>query len=304
MRRIWTFAARVAPLSSTVLITGESGVGKERMARWLHDASPRARLPFMAMNCAAISDALLESELFGHARGAFTGALDDRVGVFEVADGGTLFLDEIGDITPAMQVKLLRVIQERELRRVGETRTRSFDVRLIAATNHHLADDVAQRRFRADLFYRLRVIELHIPPLRDRPEDVLALANDILQQTAGRLRRPIRGYTQRALDCLLQHHWPGNIRELEHAVERGCALATGCEVDVHDLPDEVRGVTAPQSSQRLLRERECAYVRAVIDRHNGNRRTAAKELGISMSTLKRRLRHPQTLHDQRRRTDS
>jgi transcriptional regulator with PAS, ATPase and Fis domain len=291
MRRVLALAARVAPLISTVLITGESGVGKERMARWLHAASPRSGRQFVAINCAALNDALLESELFGHARGAFTGAFDDRPGVFEAAHGGSLLLDEIGDITPSMQVKLLRVVQEREVRRVGETRTRSIDVRLVAATNRDLAAEVERRSFRADLFYRLRVIELRIPPLRERPEDLLDIATAILHQTARRLQRPIRAFTERARNRLLEHDWPGNIRELEHAIERGCALATGFEVDVDDLPDDVRGVTVwPHGSQHPLRERECAYVRAVIGRHNGNRTTAARELGISMSTLKRRLR--------------
>jgi transcriptional regulator with PAS, ATPase and Fis domain len=176
MRRVMAVATRVAPLDSTVLITGESGVGKERLARWLHDASPRARGPFVAVNCGALADTLLESELFGHVRGAFTGAVQDRRGVFEAAHRGTLFLDEIGEVSPAMQVKLLRVIQERQVTRVGETKPRSVDVRLIAATNRDLEQEVAHHRFRRDLYYRLRVIDLHVPPLRDRPDELLALA--------------------------------------------------------------------------------------------------------------------------------
>jgi transcriptional regulator with PAS, ATPase and Fis domain len=292
MRQVMTIAERVAPLDSTVLITGESGVGKERLARWLHQASRRARHPFIAINCGALADTLLDSELFGHARGAFTGAVHDRPGVFEAAQGGTLFLDEIGDVTPAMQVKLLRVLQERELVRVGETRTRPIDVRVIAATNRDLLDEVARGRFRRDLYYRLRVIDLHVPPLRERTEELLTLARDLLAQTASRLARPITGYTPRALDRLLDYDWPGNIRELQHAVERACALAMGPLIDLEDLPPAIRSISPAlvPSRGRPLAERELAYIRAVLDRHHGHRRRAAAELGMSLSTLKRRLR--------------
>ena len=231
MRRLWALAARVAAVDSTVLITGESGVGKERLARLLHDRSPRARGPFVGVNCGACADTLLESELFGHARGAFTGAIQDRLGVFEAAQGGTLFLDEIGDISPAMQVKLLRVVQERELRRVGETRVRPVDVRLIAATHRDLRQEVAHKRFRQDLYYRLHVIDLVIPPLRERPEDLRALAAEFLARTAARLQRPIRGYAPRAFEQILRYPWPGNVRELEHAIERACVLAAGPHID-------------------------------------------------------------------------
>jgi two-component system, NtrC family, response regulator HydG len=292
MRQLLALAARVAPLDSTVLITGESGVGKERLARWLHSASPRAGGPFVAVNCGAFADTLLDSALFGHARGAFTGAVQDRPGVFEAAQGGTLFLDEIGEVSLAMQVKLLRVIQEREVIRLGETNTRPINVRLIAATNRDLLDEVAHRRYRHDLYYRLRVVDLHVPPLRERPDELLAIAHDLLSQTATRLGRPITGYTPRALDCLLDYLWPGNIRELEHAIERACAVATGPEIDVDDLPDAVRGarLLGARSNRRPLVDRERLYIRAVLDRHRGHRRRAAEELGISLSTLKRRLR--------------
>ncbi|MEQ1756676.1 MAG: sigma 54-interacting transcriptional regulator [Vicinamibacterales bacterium] len=292
MSRVMALAARVAPLDSTVLITGESGVGKERLARWLHQASPRAHGPFVAVNCGAFADTLLESELFGHTRGAFTGAVHDRLGVFEAAKGGTLLLDEIGEVSPAMQVRLLRVLQEREVVRLGETKARRVDVRLIAATNRDLLEDVAQHRYRRDLYYRLRVIDLHVPPLRERPDDLQGLAHELLAMTAARLHRPVVRYTPRALERILAYLWPGNIRELEHAIERACALATGSDIDVEDLPDAVRG--ADNADTRLgrhpLADRERAYVRAVLDRHDGNRRRAAEELGISLSTLKRRLR--------------
>jgi len=294
MREVMAVAARVAPLDSTVLITGESGVGKERLARWLYQASRRARGPFVAVNCGAFADALLESELFGHARGAFTGAVQDRLGVFEAAKGGTLFLDEIGEVSPAMQVKLLRVIQEREVIRLGETRGRGVDVRLIAATNRNLLDEVAHRRYRADLYYRLHVIALHVPPLRERPGELLDLARDLLTRTAARLGRPVSGYTPRALDALLAYAWPGNIRELEHAIERACAVTTEPVIDVDHLPDAVRGrdASGTRPEPRSLADHQQAYIRAVLHRHGGNRRRTAAELGISLSTLKRRLRGP------------
>ena len=292
MRRVMALAARVAPLDSTVLITGESGVGKERRAQWLHHASPRAHGPFVAVNCGAFADTLLESELFGHARGAFTGAVQDRLGVFEAAARGTLFLDEIGEVSPAVQVKLLRVVQEREVQRVGETLIRRVDVRVLAATNRDLEREVAERRFREDLYYRLRVIDLHVPPLRERPEDLRDLADAFLAQAIARLRRPLV-YAPATLDRILQYGWPGNIRELAHAVERACAVATGSRIEVDDLPGRVRYASlssdrAPDA--RPLRDREREYILAVLARHHGDRRSAAAELKISLSTLKRRLR--------------
>jgi transcriptional regulator with PAS, ATPase and Fis domain len=304
MQRLMEVAARVARVDSTVLIVGESGVGKERMARWLHDGSRRAGRPFVAVNCGALSESLLESELFGHARGAFTGAVGDRVGLLEAADGGTLFLDEIGETSLPMQVRLLRVLQQREFRRVGETRARSLDVRLIAATNRDLRAEVKAQRFRLDLYYRLHVIELRIPPLRDRPEELRRLIDELLADTSRRLRRPIEGLTPAARDALLRHQWPGNIRELEHAIERACAITDGPQIELADLPEIVSRALdlAPLGS---LQERECALVRNVVARNGGNRRRAAAELGISLSTLKRRLRSPRVPHprtDELRRT--
>jgi transcriptional regulator with PAS, ATPase and Fis domain len=290
MQRVMAVATRVARVDSTVLILGESGVGKERLARGIHDGSRRARKAFVAVDC-AFSESLLESELFGHARGAFTGATGDRIGLFEAANEGTLFLDEIGEISLSMQVKLLRVLQQREFRRVGETRARRLDIRLIAATNRDLLSEVRAQRFRLDLYYRLHVIELRIPPLRERTDELRQLIDELLRQTALRMGREITGLTSRALDALLRHSWPGNIRELEHAIERACALAQGATVDLSDLPDAVsRAVDeAPLGS---LRERECVLVRNAIARNDGDRKKAAAELGISLSTLKRRLRGP------------
>jgi two-component system, NtrC family, response regulator HydG len=294
MRRVMALAARVAPLDLTVLISGETGVGKERLARWLHQASGRARGPFVAVNCGALAESLLDNELFGHVRGAFTGAVQDQRGVFEAAHTGTLFLDEIGEISPSAQVKLLRALQEREIRRVGETRTRRVDVRIIVASHRDLAEEVAQQRLRRDLYYRLRVIDLHIPPLRARPEDLEALARMFLIRATARTGRSIVGFASDAWECMLAYGWPGNIRELEHVIERACAFADSSHIDVQDLPREVvqRGSAASTDSTGgpSLRARERAHVLSVLKRHHGNRVRAAQELHISLSTLKRRIR--------------
>jgi transcriptional regulator with PAS, ATPase and Fis domain len=293
MLRLFNVAARVATVDSTVLITGETGVGKERLARWLHESSPRAGRRFLAVNCGAFAEQLLESELFGYARGAFTGALNERAGLIEAADRGTLFLDEIGETSPAMQTRLLRVVQEREIRRLGENGVRTVNVRIVAATNRELEREVAEHRFRADLWYRLRVIELRIPPLRERPEDVRTIALDLLHRVSARLQRSVSGFTPRAMERIAAYAWPGNVRELEHAVEHACALADHAEIDLEDLPDAVRGPAVPPEAVRdILGDREREYIRAVVQRHHGRRRLAADELGISLSTLNRRLRGP------------
>lgn len=304
MRRLLALATRVATVDSTVLITGESGVGKERVARFLHDQSRRARGPFIGVNCGAYADALLESELFGHTRGAFTGAVQDRLGVFEAAQGGTLFLDEIGDTSPAMQVKLLRVVQERQLRRLGELRVRPVDVRIITATHRDLRQEVRQQRFRQDLYYRLHVIELVIPPLRDRPEDLRTLAEELLARTSMRLQRPFVGYTSRALEHVLRYTWPGNVRELEHAIERACVLATGPRIDIEDLPDAVcsgpaRDPILARPLREVAREHQRAYALETLRRCDGDRRRAAEALRISATTLKRRLRAPDDVRGSR-----
>ena len=289
MRRLWADAAKFAPTAYTVLITGESGVGKERVARWLHDASPRAAAAFVAVNCGAFPDTLLESELFGYARSAFTGAAHDHPGIIEAAHRGTLFLDEVGDVSAAMQVKLLRVLQERQVRRLGETSDRLVDVRFVVATNRDLRVEVAEQRFREDLYWRVRVLALHVPPLRERREDLPALASELLARAAGLAARRIVGFTPRALDRLLQYGWPGNVRELEHVLEHACTVTRGPRVDVADLPESVRepgGASAIKSLDQL----ELEHIVATLHRNGGNHRRTAAQLAISVATLRRRLR--------------
>jgi DNA-binding NtrC family response regulator/predicted hydrocarbon binding protein len=293
MRRVVDLARRIAQVDSTVLITGESGTGKELISQLVHEESSRSSRPFIAVNCGAITESLLESELFGHARGAFTGAVQERPGLFEAANGGTLLLDEIGDVSPGMQVKLLRVLQEREIRRVGENKSRPVNVRVIAATNRELAADIAEGRFRMDLYYRLNVVQVHVPALRDRREDILPLARILLAGAAKRMKRPVTGFVPRAADQLLRYDWPGNVRELENAIERAIVLGSTNLVGYDDLPEEVRqavpipSVTGPV---RELGEIEKDYILAVLDLNDGNQTRTAKQLGIGSATLSRKLR--------------
>jgi transcriptional regulator with PAS, ATPase and Fis domain len=293
MRQLIDLAQRVARVDSTVLISGESGTGKERVARLVHNASVRAPGPFVAVNCGAITETLLESELFGHVKGAFTGAMQERPGLFESANGGTLLLDEVGEVSPAMQVKLLRVLQEREIRRVGESISRGIDVRVIAATNRELTQEIAEGRFRMDLYYRLHVVELAVPPLRNRREDILPLARILLAEAAARLNRTVSGISPRAADQLLRYDWPGNVRELENAMERAVALARDDQAEVEDLPEEVRrAVPVPlrASPVKQLEEIEKEYILAVLDLNAGNQARTAEQLGIGSATLYRKLR--------------
>jgi DNA-binding NtrC family response regulator len=293
MARALDLARRVAQVDSTVLLTGESGAGKERVARFIHQESSRTAGPFVAINCGAVPETLLESELFGHAKGSFTGASQDRPGLFEAAHGGTLLLDEIGDVPPAMQVKLLRVLQEREVRRVGENRTRAIDVRVIAATNRDLVADIQSARFRQDLYYRLRVVEIHVPPLRERRDDILPLARSFLATAAARTGRKVTGFTPGAAQRLVRHTWPGNVRELENAVERAVVLARRSRLDAEDLPDDVGGAVAEAAitgTVRPLADVERDYVLAALGAMGGNRANAAKALGIGTATLYRKLR--------------
>ncbi len=235
----------VAPSDATVLICGESGTGKELVARAIHTCSERREKPLVTLNCAALNESLLESELFGHEKGAFTGADRRREGRFVEADGGTLFLDEIGDISPLMQVRLLRAIQEREVQRVGSNQTLAVDVRLIAATHRNLAEEVSAGRFRQDLYYRLNVVTIEMPPLRQRREDIPQLAQHFLQRYAGRNRKAVKGFTPQAMDRLIHYAWPGNIRELENAVERAVVLLTGEYISERELPLAIAGTPLP-----------------------------------------------------------
>ena len=293
MLRTLDLARRVAQVDSTVLITGESGSGKERLARFIHDESARTAGPFLAINCAAVPETLLESELFGHVRGSFTGASQDRAGLFEAANGGTLLLDEIGDIPPTMQVKLLRVLQEREVRRVGENRARRINVRVLAATNRDLLADVHAARFRQDLYYRLRVVEVVVPPLRERREDILPLARQLLAGAAKRLSKKAPALAPEAANLLLRYTWPGNVRELENVLERAVALAPSDRIGVDDLPAEIGAPSRAVHSVdgvRTLAEVERDYIGAALRASGGNRAKAAERLGIGVATLYRKLK--------------
>ncbi len=287
---------KVAPSPSTVLLGGETGCGKEVIADAIHELSPRAERPLVKVHCAAIPESLLESELFGHVRGAFTGAIKDKRGVFEQADGGTLFLDEIGEISPTVQVKLLRALQSHEIQRVGDAQTRKVDVRVIAATLRDLEIEVAEGRFREDLYYRLNVIALRVPPLRQRGDDILLLARFFLGQAEEQAARTdLEGFTNEARDALLAHRWPGNVRELQNAIERAVALAEGPEIGVGDLPLTVQGGSPPADdglsfpADITLEEAERQLILRAMDETDQNKRETAQRLGISLATLYRKL---------------
>jgi transcriptional regulator with PAS, ATPase and Fis domain len=239
MQDVLELAARVAPLETTVLIYGESGTGKEFIVRMIHDQSPRAAAPFVSINCAALTETLLESELFGHVRGAFTGAVRDKAGLFEVAGTGTIFLDEIGEIAPTVQAKLLRALQEREIRRVGAERSIKVNARVVAATNRDLRAAVEAGTFREDLYFRLAAFIITVPPLRDRREDIPPLVHQFLVRAAGRMKKDVTTVSADAMSALMNYRWPGNVRELEHAVERAVILANGPSIRVRELPPEV-----------------------------------------------------------------
>jgi DNA-binding NtrC family response regulator len=293
MRDIVAFAERIAESPSTVLVTGPSGVGKEVIARAMHQASRRRARPFVAVNCAAIPDTLLESELFGHVKGAFTGASIDKRGLFQEAHEGTLFLDEIGDLPPPLQAKILRVIQDRELRPVGATRSEPVDVRIIAATHHDLKAAIAARRFREDLYYRLCVLEISIPSLADRVDDVMPLAEHFLRLSNARLGRKISGFTGLASKTLCQYGWPGNVRELQNAVERAVNVCATDVITPDDLPAAVRRPKEEDLLDRALErgmtleELEMSYARRVLARCGGSKKRAATLLGVDRRTLHR-----------------
>ncbi|HOC19520.1 MAG TPA: sigma 54-interacting transcriptional regulator [Vicinamibacterales bacterium] len=292
MRDVLELAARVAPLDTTVLVQGESGTGKEFVVRMIHDQSPRAAAPFVSINCAALTETLLESELFGHVRGAFTGAVRDKAGLFEVAGSGTIFLDEIGDIAPTLQAKLLRALQEREIRRVGAERAVKVRARVVAATNRDLRAAVEAGRFREDLYFRLAAFVIAVPPLRERTEDIPPLVQAFLSRAASRMKKDVKAVSAEAMSALMAYRWPGNIRELEHAVERAVILANGPAIRPRDLPPEVIDKRRPRRQDETLdiREREKAAIERALERFAGNRRKAAAALGISTVTLWRRMK--------------
>jgi two-component system, NtrC family, response regulator AtoC len=295
-----TLADKVARHPSTVLVTGESGTGKELVARHIHRQSPRAAASFVAVNCGAIPDALLESELFGHAKGAFTGALSERDGLFAEADGGTLFLDELGELPIALQVKLLRALQEGEVRRVGDNAPRRVDVRVVAATSRDLEADVAEGRFRADLYYRVNVVQIHLPPLRERTEDVPELVRCFIDRYNARLGLRVAGTSAAAMRALIEYSWPGNVRELENVVERAMVLTEGDQLDLAQLPafgvppttDRTRsdGAQLDLSVKRRTDELERVLIREALERTRGNRTRAAKLLDLSHRALLYKIR--------------
>jgi two-component system response regulator HydG len=294
-RRMMTLLEQVAGSSATVLIQGESGTGKELVARTIHARSARSRGPFIAVNCAALPEALLESELFGYEKGAFTGAEGRKEGRFKLADGGTLFLDEVSDLSAMTQPKILRVLQEGEFDPLGGTKTLHVDVRIVAATNQELAQMVRERRFREDLYYRLNVITLGVPPLRERREDIRVLAQHFLRVYAAKNNRRLEGFTDDAIRRLEAHAWPGNVRELENVIERGVVLARGELVDVTDLPPEIAGATPlPEGvlSVRIgtpLAEVEARLLEETLRATKGNKTLTAKLLGIDPRTVSRKL---------------
>ncbi|HTZ99981.1 MAG TPA: sigma-54 dependent transcriptional regulator [Candidatus Aquilonibacter sp.] len=296
MQAVLSLVERVAPTNATVLIGGESGVGKDLIARAIHEHSQRSSGPFVKINSTAIPENLLESELFGYEKGAFSGATSSKPGKFELADKGTLFLDEIGDVPPAIQVKLLRVLQEREFERLGGTKTIKVDVRLIAATNRDLRAALEEGTFREDLYYRLNVVAIDIPPLRDRKEDIPALADFFLEKFARESGRPAPKITPQALKLLMDFHWPGNIRELENILARSVTLSTSPALDVADIHlDEARPRPRGESSAPVLPEGitldqwEQEIIREALRRANGNKSQAARALGLSRNALRYRL---------------
>ncbi len=296
MWEIFKLLPLIAQSDSTVLIQGESGTGKELMARAMHELSSRARKPLITLNCGALPDTLLEAELFGHKAGAFTDAKRDRKGRIAAAEGGTLFLDEIGDISPALQVRLLRVLQERTYEPLGSSDSVKANVRFIAATHRDLRAEVKEGRFREDLYYRLNVMQIAIPPLRERKEDIPALASRFLDRQMALHGKQIQGFAPEAMDCFMRHTWPGNIRELENAVEHAYVLCRQGQIQTSDLPSTF-GEMAPgtpaqgdPASGQDLQSQERAMIQASLERHGGNRTAAAKELGIHTTTLWRKLR--------------
>ena len=292
MDDVLDLAAQVAPIDTTVLVYGESGTGKEFIVRLIHDQSSRASQPFVSVNCAALTETLLESELFGHVRGAFTGAVRDKPGLFEVAGGGTLFLDEIGEVAPTIQAKLLRALQEREIRRVGAERSIKIQARVIAATNRDLRAAVEAGTFREDLYFRLGAFVITVPPLRDRREDIPALAHEFVRRASARVKKDVSSISPDAMTALMRYRWPGNVRELEHAIERAVIVSAGSSIKVRELPPEVSQKTRIKASDDSLdlKAQERALIERALDRYRGNRKQAAEALKISTVTLWRKMK--------------
>jgi DNA-binding NtrC family response regulator len=296
MNKLFEAIGRVSDLTANVLIVGESGTGKEMVARALHANSSRSAGPFVAVNCAAIPETLMESEFFGYVRGAFTDARKDRPGLFQEASGGVLFLDEIGEVPVTLQAKLLRVIEDREVRPLGGNKSERVDVRLISASNRVLEDLVHESRFRQDLYYRLNVIRIDLPPLRARAEDIPLLVEHFVQKFADKARRRVKGIDKEALALLISHRWPGNVRELEHTIERAVLLGNGATIGVHDLPPQLSGAAARKlplaeavARSFTLRDLEREYIERVLENTGGNKSEAAKILGVDRTTLYRKL---------------
>jgi two-component system NtrC family response regulator/two-component system response regulator HydG len=296
LQAVYEVVKRAAPTRATVLVLGESGTGKELIAQALHEESPRAERPFIKVNCAALSETLLESELFGHEKGAFTGAVGRKEGRFELADGGTLFLDEIGDVSPALQIKLLRVLQTKEFERVGGTQTLKVDVRLVAATNRDLAAEVETGRFREDLYYRLNVVAVTLPPLRQRKGDIPALVSHFMEKYGKAYGKEVKGLAPGTLNALLSHDWPGNVRELENVVERAVVLSKSADLTADDLPPTLRG---PRPRERVpgalipgatLYEIEREAILRTLEMVGGSTSRAAEILGISVRKIQYRLK--------------
>jgi len=302
-RRMMTLVEQVAASSATVLVQGESGTGKELVARAIHERSARRPGPFVAVNCAALPETLLESELFGYEKGAFTGAVGRKEGRFELADGGTLFLDEVADLSPVTQPKILRVLQEGEFERLGGTKTLRVDVRIVAATNQDLVQMVREKRFREDLFYRLNVITITVPPLRERREDIRVLAQHFLRVYAAKNNRTLEGFTDDAVRRLEAYAWPGNVRELENVIERGVVLARGGLMDVADLPEEIAGATPLPEGVLTVRigtplaEVEQRLLEETLRVTKGNKTLTAKLLGIDPRTVSRKLERQDELDE-------
>jgi len=295
MQEIFATIQRVAPTRTTVLLCGESGTGKDLIARAIHYHSPRRDRPFVKINCSALPENLMEAELFGFEKGAFTGAVASKPGKFELADTGTVFLDEIGDVPPSVQVKLLRVLQEREFERLGSNKTRQIDVRVIAATNQDLRAALEQGTFREDLYYRLNVVPLNLPPLRERREDIPFLAEHFVRKLAPMVGSPVSGITEAAIQKLAAYHWPGNVRELENVIERSLVLCSGTVLDAPDIKLDTTPRTRPSAEGYFLpegmtlEEYEQAIIREALRRAGGNKSQAARMLGLTRNALRYRL---------------